>query len=176
MLDQGVIDCHVFSQGTPSRPLSLLFHTYLFPQPRCHGIGSLLVHRLCSFLYFRVYEFPMFILNIHVLRYFRTCSLYTYLLQLLLPWNFQFVIYTRGEGLTYSTNKRCQEPHNILNVLQFGVRSSPPDLFHLTWHCSWGLGFRVCTESASCCSGCTHTSLHVYCPVNCSCVLNYVYS
>ena len=61
--------------------------------------------------------------------------------------HFQFVIYTRGEGLTHSANK-------------IGVRSSPHDLFHPTGLWSWGLG-------------CIRTSLHVYCPVNFPCVLDW---
>ena len=84
---KGVCDGHVFSQDTPSGSWApLLYNIYHVHWPRCQGVGSLLVPRVCSFLYVLVYEFSMLILTTHVRSYTPTCTLYKYLLWLLLLW------------------------------------------------------------------------------------------
>ena len=188
-LIRGVILWHAFSQGTPSGPCSsMLYHTYLSFSPDVSVLGlhwypdcffpvfsSIWVSHsysryTCTLIHLYLYFVKMSTLATLVL-----CTSYKYLRWLLL-WYFQFVIYTKGEGLTHSANNSRTVTHQILNVLQFGVMSSLHDLFHPTGLCSQGLGFRVCMDSALCCSRCTCTSLNVYCPTNLSCLFRLCYN
>ena len=60
--------------------------------------------------------------------------------------------------------------------MYFNLGSGPRHMIYFTpqGFFSQGLGLRVCTDSASCCSGCTHTSLHIYYPTNFPCGLDCV--